>query len=264
MTLGSKLEVLALMIRGAHHLSGMAVEKSPSSLLLKSTPQPQSPIEILDDVQSTSVSESKTIVKRPLRLASLSKKTIYFRNNFPLCAEAFFSIVFKSLHDSLSEIFSARDLNDSDPGIHILYPAQSLLALGSFTRCAINTPLQKKFATALLPFAFQLRHVPSLHIRRGAMMALVDATESLIHCFNSHHQHRSQLSAPEHAFGTLDYALNILRDDDQFSHTLPPILIEIIDWVSVKIHEEVDPDCRIYQLEILRLALSCLESSNAS
>jgi hypothetical protein len=194
MTLGSRIEVLALMVRGAYRLSGMVDDrKTATSSSLLALPQggainEQRQIIQTDSntsiVSANSSDATKTIIKRPLRLASLKQRTKYFRNHFPLCAENFFSVVFKSLNDSLRDIFATKrevneDHTDNDPGIQILFPAQALLTLGAFTRCAINTPLQKKFASILLPFAFQLREVPSLHIRRASVVALYDAMESL-------------------------------------------------------------------------------------
>jgi hypothetical protein len=276
MTLGSRLEVITLMVRGAYHLSGMTNERKSSSL---APPQLRPTQMILEQQDSSSAgrsgetahhngshfSDSKTIVKRPLRLASLKQRTRYFRNHFPLCAETFFTIVFKSLNDSLNELHMVIEKKDSDPGVQILFPAQSLLALGAFTRCAINTPLQRKFAFLLLPFAFQLREVPSLHIRRAAMVAMFDAVESLCLCFETNRQSRPQLmagGAQEQMFGTLDYALNILREESSASMgpSLPPIMIEIMNWISQRVHEEVDQDCKVFQFEILRVVVSFLES----
>jgi hypothetical protein len=261
------------MVRGAYHLSGMLNERKPPSSAL---PQPtsmnqqralrQHPQEETREIFShngstNALTQSKTIVKRPLRLASLKQKTRYFRNHFPLCAESFFTIVFKSLNDSVNELHLLIEKRDSDPGVHILFPAQALLALGAFTRCAINTPLQRKFAMLLLPFAFQLCDVPSLHIRRATMVAMFDAVESLLVCFETNRQSRPQLMAQqEQLFGTLDYALNITREEPSSGPSLPPILIEIMNWISQRVHEEADQDCKVFQFEILRVALAFLES----
>lgn len=262
MTLGSRLEVIALMVRGAFNLSGMMKERKfvPLSQIAPARHQAIGEQQDRGVDHPSNSTDSKTIVKRPLRLQSLKQRTKYFRNHFPLCAETFFTIVFKSLNDSLNELRLVVEEKNSDPGVHILFPAQSLLALGAFTRCAINTHLQRKFALILLPFAFQLREVSSLHIRRASMVAIFDAVESLLMDFERNQSRPQLMAQQEQMFGTLDYALNIIRDESSIGPSLPPIVIEIMNWISQRVHEEADQDCKVFQFEILRVALSFLES----
>jgi hypothetical protein len=287
MTLGSRLEVLALMVRGAYRLAGMTDDRKTSAapplpVLQGAVKEPKrivdlTPLAVDSSVDSGSLSGpapgSKTIIKRPLRLASLKQRTKYFRNHFPLCAENFFSVVLRSLNESLREIFNAKEVSgETDPGIQILFPAQALLALGAFTRCAINTPLQKKFVSLLLPFSFQLlREVPSLHIRRASAVALFDAMESLFLSMGTSQQQRVTQIDQQTDFGTLNYALNIFRDPSSgpsaLSQDLAPLVVEIVNWISQNAlredgNGESDQHCRVFQLEILRKAIFFLESSH--
>jgi hypothetical protein len=295
MTLGSRLEVLALMVRGAYRLAGMTDDRRttaapPLPLLQGAVKEPKRIVDLAPLAEDSSVDSgslsgpvpgslsgptpgSKTIIKRPLRLASLKQRTKYFRNHFPLCAENFFSVVLRSLNESLREIFNAKEVSgETDPGIQILFPAQALLALGAFTRCAINTPLQKKFVSLLLPFSFQLlREVPSLHIRRASAVALFDAMESLFLSIGTSQQQRVAQIDQQTDFGTLNYALNIFRDPSSgpsaLSQDLAPLVVEIVNWISQNAlredgNGESDQHCRVFQLEILRKAIFFLESSH--
>jgi hypothetical protein len=287
MTLGSRLEVLALMVRGAYRLAGMTDDRRttaapPLPVLQGAVKEPKRIVDLAPLAEDSSVDSgslsgpapgSKTIIKRPLRLASLKQRTKYFRNHFPLCAENFFSVVLRSLNESLREIFNAKEVSgETDPGIQILFPAQALLALGAFTRCAINTPLQKKFVSLLLPFSFQLlREVPSLHIRRASAVALFDAMESLFLSMGTSQQQRVAQIDQQTDFGTLNYALNIFRDPSSgpsaLSQDLAPLVVEIVNWISQNAlredgNGESDQHCRVFQLEILRKAIFFLESSH--
>lgn len=114
----------------------------------------------------------KTVIKRPGKLAQLTTRTRYFRNDFgPLAPLFFYPLMHllgklwgNTLHETvspnkgerfnvISELFesegSTKKKSPSDPslphldGTDALLPSQCLVALGTFTRCSVNTANQR-------------------------------------------------------------------------------------------------------------------------
>lgn len=300
MTLGSRLEILSLMMKCAYSLSGLVEIKNSSPNIQEKIENSNNVNNNSNNINNTNNNEtkdnnSKTIIKRPQMLMKLKQKTKYFRNNFILCAERYFTTVLNLFQTSLNDLLSRietlnlnsiengnnnnliqnnsnnnnsnknmgnKDFNEIDPGPEILFPAQCLLALGVFTRCSINTILQKNFAEVLLQLSFNLKDIIFLHIRRAAIIAMYDSIESLFHNYNSFNKSRTEVGSTQYdqIFGTLNYAMNILSVEKQVENSLPPLIIEVINWVSNRINNESDQDCRVFECEILRLGISFLDN----
>lgn len=172
LAISSRLEVVAILVRGAYLLSGVS-EPGTERDLTKDTAKVN---EVNDSNPSRALGTTR--VKRPKKLEIMKRKVIYTRNHFGSVAEAVFtpvsSIVAALLAaDTRAAVTSNSDialtdvlryqkggiteipafsieppqtskrLHDIEDGIDLLLPSQCMLALACFVRCSINSICQR-------------------------------------------------------------------------------------------------------------------------
>jgi len=272
LSMGSRVGVLSSMVLAAYELSGLSKERECNRLSPGTRSLSHTVTEFSVENTASVSNNGKTIVKRPVRLAKMKERTRYFRNNFSISAEAFFFPVMQLLVSSLGTLAKETEegkvrIGLPDPGLHVLLPSQALMTLGDFTRCSVNTPVQRKLVESLIPIAFQLRESPYLQLRRASVVALYDCIEALCHLNTSHQLNRRQVDlASGGVYGTLEYAMNICSIDmgGPNSLALTPLFSETVNWAVGILPHEPDDQCRVLLSEIVRLAVECIEDDERS
>ena len=297
LAMGVRLEALEALVDGAYGLSGLdrARGKGGGATLSStdlSVGDGNSAVVESNSVRQTSSSSdrggaaSKTVVKRPLRLAAMQreKQRKSFQNSFGDHALQFFQPILVILTAQLAKLDALLENraggSGGGDGLDVLLPSQCLLSLGAFVRCALHTPVQRQMLQALLGVAFPRRNHSSLHLRRAVSAVLLDCVDSLFSSLRvqSPGGRGGSAVASQEQFGTLGFLLHMApprelleeggglssssRSSESFSG-LPPALRELvtsgIQWAAGSLQEEPDTHCKVLKVEIVRVAVTFFE-----
>jgi len=262
--LGARLSAITALIKAAHVLANLPFTDSTVGMLLPSVvPSVEETAQISTIAElssSTQISQSKTRIKRPLKLAASKRQKKYFRNNFGPLAPKFYFPLLKTL---AAQKQSGGEAIVED-GVEALLTAQILSALGYFAKCSVNTHHQRTLIEHTIAVATSVRDSTSLGIRRAALFAIYNSISAWV-------LQRSEALRNRPAIGG---ALEVLSDlsgsnSARFSSNVPSIadgelgraVANVVDWALASAKEEADPQSRILKIEIVKAAITLDEST---
>jgi len=277
--LGVKINAIAALARASYTLAGLAIpgedeekkgkvtvtsekeekvlvspSKKESSLLTSHTPS------------SSVVHFSKTVVKRPAKLAQSQRKRIFFRNNFAPLAQIFYYPILK-LIASLStrmENYSVGDSSTSLDEIEYLLFAQALLALGAFTRCTVNSPVQRQLTLETLKVAAKFVQSASLSLRRAALVAFHAGIEARMQQRNTGSKIALHAAAGITNGGALGILTNITRlteseNSGNKTEEEDMMIAAFVEWAVSSLRNDSDPHSRAIKCDAVELAMKSLD-----
>jgi hypothetical protein len=274
LSIGVRLEALGIMVDGAYTLAG---------LKRTATSEKSKHLSVSDEVVDLNDADNpKTIVKRPLRLAALQKEKNqkYFKNSFGELALDFFQPVIAILAAQLDKIEKQCKLKGaaSSEGLDVLLPAQCMLSLGAFVRCAVHTTAQRQLLQSLLTIAYPLKNNSSLHLRRASTAALLDCTVALFESLSVPSGARDAIAQQgSQQYGTLGFLMHMAptelfsndvdgaltsKSNQSFSAlapTLKNLVTGSVQWAASSAQDEQDTHCKVLMIELVKVAVSFFE-----
>lgn len=251
--MGAKLLCVNILVKASHALSGVPYVASSRgrSLALMDKEKKDEEVVRKDSVTRVGV----TRIKRPATLAKGKLKPRLFRNTFGGVAHLFFQPVICAL--------SALDLGfnsgaDDVDGLECLLPSQLLLALASFTVCAVNTPLQKTFIDESLVTAVKYKEHANLHVRRSALAAVLAALDAWSTYREQGRVNASRL-VEQGPLATLSNLVGTSRGlEKELSLTdgrIGSTVVSLVDWCLASLQGEADQQSRDLKVEIARCVM---------
>lgn len=197
--LGLRINCVAWMSRAALQIAGRTPDRvvdSDSAVLL-------------EDASGIPAANENRVVRRPAKMAALTRRVVYFRNKFAAVADLFFRPVLQFLTTTLAK-FSVKAVQSAPPlktppalivdlttavvetehgsvataplppmtGLDAMLPAQALLGLAAFVQCCANSSDERTYASAALQVASAYREATELSLRRAALGAMLAAVRS--------------------------------------------------------------------------------------
>ena len=252
-----KLELLAAMTHAAYSLSEIPApseQSQPSSGELSST--------LRKAEGHSAMLPSKTVVKRPRRLALLQRKSTNFINDFVPIAPSFTTpvlVVLQRFVNCNARAFGLKDDPGIGDGVDTLLPSQCLLTLAAFTRCTVNHSIRFHIANQMLPLAISLRNSTSLNIRRAVTAAMHAGVEVVLdqNCLRMNETARTE--------GVLESLTNIANFSIEGGIVCRSSILsragEIVDWCMETYPADADDHCRQLKVEIIRMTVHALEGA---
>jgi len=243
--LGCKLLCIHVLILAAHRLSGVPLERNDS----------------IEGVAKNQIDETAperlgiTRIKRPRMLAKLGNKTTLFRNSFGSVALLAFQPIASALNSLTPRSILCADEGES---IESLLPSQLLLALASFTTCAINTPVQRLLIDQTVAIATPLTIAPALSVRRAALSACLASIQAFnlyrIEVRGTRNDARFNYKSPMAILSNL--ARSDLLEDDGVSFAP---FVTLLNLSSSHLEAEADRECRGLLNALIRSAAFLLQ-----
>ena len=259
LAIGTKLELLAAMTHAAYALSEIPppADEDPK---LKANAGSLSTAE--KAVGHSMMQPSKTMVRRPRRLALLKRQSTRFTNKFIPIAPSFAKPVLVALQRFLNSDYRIQELKgdrECGDGVDTLLPSQCLLTLAAFTRCTVNHNIRFQIADQILQLAIELRDSSSLSVRRAVTAAMHAGVEVLFD------QNSLQSNDTARTDGVLESLTNIVSlSADGGSAYRSSVLSragEIVDWCMKTYPADADDLCRQVKVEIIKMAVRALGGS---
>lgn len=208
-------------------------------------------------VLNDSLSNSKTIIQRPYRLAMLKKHTHYFRNNFANYTSIFYFPLMKLLVQCLRNL-DANSSNNIDKYEYLL-PCHLMMALIQFTRYSYHTPSTRQLVENTLKIAILLKEHKVISLRRKAIEAILCCCEVWYYTNDNSLSQKSSIRNISPLENLIDLN-SISYETNTISHeVLNESFIGVMDWLSITLKDEHDEECRILKLAILRFGVQMLE-----
>lgn len=254
--MGAKLLCVNILVKAAHALSGVpygASARGSSCVLTDKEKKKEGAVESNDSAARV----GETRIKRPATLAKGKLKPRLFRNTFGSVAHLFFHPVVSVL-SALDGGFNNRGRTDEVDGLECLLPSQLLLALASFTVCAVNTPLHKTFIDESLVTAVKYKEHANLHVRRSALAAALAALDAWSTYREQGRVNASRL-VEQGPLATLSNLVGTSRGlEEELSLTdgrIGSTVVSLVDWCLASSQGEVDQRCRDLKVEIARCVM---------
>lgn len=251
--IGTKMEMLGAMVRAAYALSSVKTTD-----LFSHQEASDSPL-ALPKATGETLTDKKTVVKRPLRLAAMKKKTIFYQNRFLPVALAFFKSVATVMQTFITSTLHRSPLFEVKPevgdGIDTLVPCQCFLAMIAFIRSTIHHPYQSKIVEETVQYALLFKESSALSIRRNATATLLIGVEALL---LPKAARPKQFSSPLQALKNL----TVSEETPNGLVILPEhmtLIGTIVEWCMTSHNSDPDEHCRLLKKDIIAKAITGLE-----